>query len=212
MHRRRRVRSGPNSTHAHHALETEEDYTDDAEISEPMTHTESSGDGDDDETCLCCERQCICEDAKRFIHRGIQPSRAVRVPDSALPPGVVRHTCEWLSAPDTGCGLSHFAFLMVNTLASEKTHTYIGTSRNPPAKVSAFNRGDIRSRKNTKQGRPHWRIEQMVGPFDTRDDARRFRVAWDDHTRGIQPRIKKGQMLARQWKLECWSMRMAEKR
>lgn len=136
-----------------------------------------------------------------------EPPGAVRVPDEYLPDGVVRHRCQWLSLPAAGASLSYFAFMMVNTRPGDNAYTHIGTSRNPLHKVHAFNEGRVRSRKSTKQGRPYWRLELMVGPFDSSLDADRFREHWDRHKRGVAPRMAEGQRLAHHWGLECWTMR-----
>lgn len=150
---------------------------------------------------------CICAEAIGYIEDGNQLHSTVRVHDESLPRGVHRYGCKWLFYSETGESLSYFVFLMTNVHKSGKKHTFIGTARNPAAAVIAYNEGRLRSRKNTKQGSPHWRLEQWIGPFDTKGEAERFRHQWDDGTRGVRPRIKRGQQLAKEWELSWWSMR-----
>jgi len=104
-----------------------------------------------------------------------------------------------------GRSISHYAFLIFSQNKGKK-NTFIGLSRNPVNKVYHFNNGTIRHRRGGKSNGNKWFLQQIVGPFDTADDGRRFREAWTCNSRSLRGRSSKGRELAKQASVACWEM------
>lgn len=77
----------------------------------------------------------------------------------------------------------YFVYLMVaaekNERAVRRVFTHIGKSRTPVFKVLRHNEGRVNTfRQATRKNAPNWRLEEWVGPFNTREKARAFQRLW----------------------------------
>jgi hypothetical protein len=88
--------------------------------------------------------------------------------------------------------------------------THIGKSREPVRKVLRHNEGMVTSHKrSTRSSAPHWRLEEWVGPFATRRDARLFQTSWFRNTKGVKTRMERGIQLANEYNVICYTPRAA---
>lgn len=104
-----------------------------------------------------------------------------------------------------GKSRSYFAFLMFSR-DSKKKNTCIDVSRNPVSKIYNYNKGTLRHRRGGKSNSYTWHLEQIVGPFDTREEAVDFRDAWTRNSRSLRGRAKKGREMSLRQDLACWDM------
>jgi len=107
-----------------------------------------------------------------------------------------------------GRSRSYYVFLMYSHDA--KKNTCIDVSRNPVRKIFNYNRGTVRHRRGGKSNSHVWRLEQIVGPFDARDEALRYRHAWTRNSRSLRGRAKKGREMALDNALACWDMHVGD--
>lgn len=92
--------------------------------------------------------------------------------------------------------------------AAKRNFTHIGMSREPIHKVVRHNEGRVNSgKRSTRTSAPHWRLEELIGPFDTRNQARRFQRRWFRNTKGVKLRLERGVELARVHNRVCYTPR-----
>lgn len=106
----------------------------------------------------------------------------------------------------------YYVYLMACSVVmpdgQRRNHTHIGKSRNAVRKVRLHNEGRVNSgKRSTRTSAPYWRLEQWVGPFESRNEARDFQRLWFRNTKGIKLRIEKGVELARAHSLRCYTPR-----
>lgn len=84
-------------------------------------------------------------------------------------------------------------YLITNREPAVKTHSFIGTSRNPLEKLRLHLTGKI---TQTRVAAAHWNLELVLGPFDS-DKANTLAITWREKSRGIHSRRNKGYELAK---------------
>jgi len=86
--------------------------------------------------------------------------------------------------------------------------THIGKSREPVRKVLRHNEGLVNSyKRSTRSCAPNWRLEEWIGPFQTRHAAREFQKSWFKNTKGVKTRVERGVQLASEHKVICYTPR-----
>jgi len=90
-----------------------------------------------------------------------------------------------------------FAYLMANGYIRTKTHSHIGKDNRPLRKLKAHNLNRVRNAKSTRPASGHWKVEMIIGPFDSKTKVLLFRHKWKRKSRGIIPRRLRGIKLAR---------------
>jgi len=113
---------------------------------------------------------------------------------------------------DAGDTRPYFVYLMACpselAVSSKRMFTHIGKSRDPVGKVQKHNQGFVNSHKrSTRANAPHWKIEEWVGPFRTREDARDFQKLWFCKTKGVKTRAQRGAQLATEHNVVCYTTR-----
>jgi len=103
-----------------------------------------------------------------------------------------------------------FVFMMYDHLDDTRSSTSIEISSRPASAVAEFNEGVRKHRKSSKKRRRDWRLEQWVGPFKHRREARQFQIKWSRAPCRFDDRVLKGAELARDLDLDVFTFRKAD--
>lgn len=93
-----------------------------------------------------------------------------------------------------------WVLLMFDELDLTLNTTSIHVSKIPASAVAQFNTGKRELRKNTKNRKREWKLEQWIGPFISRDEARVFAGRWARSQCALYARVMRGAELARDYK------------
>lgn len=93
------------------------------------------------------------------------------------------------------------------TTTSQKTITHIGKARDPVAKVHMHNER-LLSSKSTRAASGLWKMELVIGPFQSKETTGPIREFWKKKKRGSYSRRKLGMWLAATLGLECYDSRI----
>lgn len=89
----------------------------------------------------------------------------------------------------------YYAFMMVYYDPPASTALYIGFSVNPHKEVSKHNLPLFKCRDNTNHS-GYWRLDTVIGPFDSIEEAYECGWRWQEETRGLVAKRAKGVALA----------------
>jgi hypothetical protein len=103
-----------------------------------------------------------------------------------------------------------FVFMMYDHLDETRASTSIEISSRPASAVAEFNEGVRKHRKSSKKRRRDWRLEQWVGPFKHRREARQFQIKWARAPCRFDDRVLKGAELARDLDLNIFTFHKAD--
>jgi hypothetical protein len=93
-----------------------------------------------------------------------------------------------------------WVFLMFDELDKTRNTTSIHISKIPASAVAQFNSGKRDHRKNSKYVVRDWKLEQWIGPFKSREEARMFANRWARSQCALYTRVMRGAELARDHK------------
>lgn len=96
----------------------------------------------------------------------------------------------------------YWSFLLFNGDQTIKVHTEISYGRDPVKKCKEKNKRDRKAKKKKKLQKTQflricWKIEMIIGPFNTKQEAESFSIDWKENSRGQDSRRRKGLELAK---------------
>jgi len=108
-----------------------------------------------------------------------------------------------------GQSLSYYVTLLFaqdqQNVSNTRVTTLIDVTRNPLDDVVDHNHGAVsKHRFAGKNSGSLCKVQQIIGPIDTRDEAERIQSEWKSKSRGLVGRGAQGRALAAKHKKPCW--------
>lgn len=91
--------------------------------------------------------------------------------------------------------LSYYAFLMIHPKMDLNLSSYVGYSTNPSNDVNLHNTLTSVDTSRTGCAAPHWRLDMILGPFDSSELAIECSHEWATGVRGIAAKRQKANFL-----------------
>lgn len=99
---------------------------------------------------------------------------------------------------------NQYTFLITHPLHGKKTSAHVGHSTNPALDVYLHNHLKTNDR-TTSAAAPHWRLDMVMGPFLSHEQATECSKEWVNNTRGMDSKRKRALLLSRMYGVPLYS-------